>query len=144
MEHRQCVQCNKEIVSKGTKPKLYCSDACRMKYKLTWQTNKRTQPEKVHDFGEEIDFDKTRFKTTLQDGPGSLKSDKVIPEQPVSLKDLTARQLYQKINHYPHDTWKHSPEFKELQRRLETKTLEQLQAEGYWIPSRIRLMKGAA
>jgi len=35
----KCLNCGKEIVSQGTKPKKYCSDACRMAYKRTKQTN---------------------------------------------------------------------------------------------------------
>lgn len=35
----KCMNCSKDIVSKGTKPKKYCSDACRMQYKRTVQTN---------------------------------------------------------------------------------------------------------
>ena len=35
----KCVNCGKPVESTGTKPKLYCSDACRMKYKRTLQTN---------------------------------------------------------------------------------------------------------
>ena len=36
----QCLQCNKEIISNGTKPVKYCSDACRKRYKRTEQTDK--------------------------------------------------------------------------------------------------------
>ena len=40
----QCKQCGNAIESKGKKPKRFCSDACRMKYKRTVrneQTNKK-------------------------------------------------------------------------------------------------------
>lgn len=32
-----CKNCGKDVVSKGTKPAQYCSDACRMQYKRTEQ-----------------------------------------------------------------------------------------------------------
>ena len=35
-----CKQCGKEVVSVGKKPRKYCSDACRMSYKRTKETNK--------------------------------------------------------------------------------------------------------
>lgn len=38
----KCLNCSNDIVSKGTKPKKYCSDACRMQYKRTEQTNTGT------------------------------------------------------------------------------------------------------
>lgn len=38
----KCKQCDIEIESKGTKPKLFCSDACRKKWKRT-QDKKRTE-----------------------------------------------------------------------------------------------------
>ncbi len=38
----ECMNCGKEIESKGTKPAKYCSDACRKRYK---RTQKRTELE---------------------------------------------------------------------------------------------------
>lgn len=38
----KCKSCDTEITSKGTKPKKFCSDACRMAYK---RTSKRTEVE---------------------------------------------------------------------------------------------------
>ncbi len=50
------------------------------------------------------------------------------------LARVTAAQLYSAIRSYPQDTWVNSPEHVELMRRLKTMSVEQLEAEGYWIP----------
>lgn len=43
----KCLYCGEEVTSEGTKPKKYCSDRCRMKYKRvelqTNRSNKRTE-----------------------------------------------------------------------------------------------------
>lgn len=65
------------------------------------------------------------------------------PEQPKpeqisdAVRALSREEIYDAINAYPQDTWKDSPEFKELERRLKEKPLAELKEEGYWIPSRI-------
>lgn len=51
------------------------------------------------------------------------------------ISKLSQFDLNQAIRAYPGDTWKDSPEFKELQRRLETMSVEELEKDGYWIPS---------
>ena len=48
---------------------------------------------------------------------------------------LSRSKLYLAINHCPGNTWKDSPEFAELMRRLRAKSVEELESEGYWIPS---------
>ena len=48
---------------------------------------------------------------------------------------LTANQLYAAIRSYPQDTWKDSPEFKELMRRLHKMSIDQLESGGYRIPA---------
>lgn len=60
----------------------------------------------------------------------TLKPD-VIPD---NLEAMTADQLYTAIYSYPEDTWIDSPEYLELMSRLRSKTVAELEAEGYWIP----------
>ena len=79
---------------------------------------------------------------------GSVTKDSVTEPKEVSVTDegtknrwgedvtkMDAKTLYTFIGAYQNDTWKDSPEFKELQKRLKGKILKQLQEEGYWIPS---------
>lgn len=48
---------------------------------------------------------------------------------------LSKDELYFAINQYPQDTWKTSPEFKELKRRLKSMTVEELKEQGYFLPA---------
>ncbi len=50
------------------------------------------------------------------------------------LARATSNQLYSAINSYPQDTWKNSPEFKELMKRLHSMSVEELEAGGYDVP----------
>jgi len=52
---------------------------------------------------------------------------------PISVTKMTADDLYHAINCYPGNSWKDSPEFEELMRRLETFSIDEL--TGYWIPN---------
>jgi len=47
---------------------------------------------------------------------------------------MTRAELYQAIRAYPNDQWVNSPEHKELMRRLNTRSVPELEADGYWIP----------
>lgn len=50
------------------------------------------------------------------------------------LKEYTAEDLYDAINSYESDSWKDSPEFKELMKRLKTMPIKKLEAQGYIVP----------
>lgn len=54
---------------------------------------------------------------------------------PKTVTGMTKDELYSNIDHYQRDTWKDSPEFKELMRRLKSYSLNRLKEEGYSIPS---------
>ena len=51
------------------------------------------------------------------------------------LSKLSKDDIYAAINSYPQDTWKDSPEFRELKRRLKSMTVEELYEKEYFIPS---------
>ena len=125
----KCKNCGKEIESLGTKPKLYCSDACRKRSKRTEQTDKTAN-------GQE-QTDKTANGQEQTDKPMTateVNSHRAVNAADVTLSQLIVQELYQRINRYKHDTWKQSPEYKELMSRLNTLDLEQLSRDGYWIP----------
>ena len=56
-------------------------------------------------------------------------------ERTVECNTSTRQEITNAISHYPQDTWKDSPEFAELMRRLHARTVVELKAEGYWIPA---------
>ncbi len=51
------------------------------------------------------------------------------------VEQLSRKQLKAAIDSYPEDTWKDSLEYRELIHRLHTKSVDELKAEGYWIPA---------
>ena len=52
-----------------------------------------------------------------------------------TLKEMGAQDLYDEIESYPGDTWWDSAEYKELMKRLNGKSLEELRRDGYKIPN---------
>ena len=99
----------------------YCSDKCRMSFKRQVDPNKP----------EQIDPNKSPEQPE-QSNPN---------KQPEQIKKLSAEELYNKIGHYPNDTWKDSQEYRELKRRLNTMTIKDLRDSGHWMPN-WRLSKG--
>jgi hypothetical protein len=63
------------------------------------------------------------------DGKWQVREDETDPKQ------MSRSMLQAKINSYPGDTWKHSPEMKELMRRLHKYSIARLESEGYAIPA---------
>jgi hypothetical protein len=136
----RCINCSKDVVSAGTKPKKYCSDACRKAYKRTFskRTGQTDSPFLETDTGLDIvkppDICDTGLDNASEDGPGSTNSLAPIAEHPL-ISDLTRRQLYDAIRAYPNDQWINTPEHNELMSRLNSWTVERLELEGYWIPA---------
>ena len=65
-----------------------------------------------------------------------IKSEQANPNKPEQdLSKYSAQELYSAIALYPEDTWKESPEYKQLMKNLKNKSLEQLRDEGYLIPN---------
>ena len=60
-----------------------------------------------------------------------LKEEVSVPQ----CSALTKDELYTRIEFYPQDTWKDSPEFAELMKRLKEMSIEELEAKGYSVPN---------
>ncbi len=105
-KHKEyCKHCRVMAV---TGEQVYCSDKCRQAaYRNRRETPAVTKPESV-----------------------TAK-----PNSDTQLGQLSRKQLKAAIDSYPEDTWKDSPEYRELIHRLHTKSIDELEAEGYWIPA---------
>ncbi len=115
-----CKNCTKEFTPLR-KTGQFCSPKCRKDY---WSKNAKevsVQNDKVS----VPDIPKISVTTT----------ETTVNRWGENVKEMDAKTLYAFIRAYSSDTWKDSPDFKELQKRLKGKTLKQLQEEGYWIPS---------
>jgi len=128
----ECLNCGKEIETKGTKPKKYCSDRCRKAYKRTRQADTNgQQTDKIAANGQ------ISVPETHEDVPGLTNSTEAIPDIPSAtpnITKLTRAQLYAKIRAYKADGWVGSPEHKELMLRLRTWPVFCLKANKYFIP----------
>ena len=114
-----CLNCNKELDNPRAK---FCSDKCRMAYK-----RRTKQPEQQP---EQIDPNKPKRPEQIT---RTKRPEQIKPEQ--KLKNYTAQDLYLSIDTYPADTWKDSPEFKELMRRLKTLSVKKLEEQSFSIPA---------
>lgn len=103
-------------LSKGKRERVFCSDKCRKAY------NRRKDTPKT---------DKAKTDITEQ-----VKTD-TINRWGKDVGEMDAQTLYAYIGAYQKDDWKDGPEFKELIKRLNSKPLKTLKAEGYWIPNRL-------
>jgi len=83
------------------------------------RANKIIQPEQQPEQGEQINPNKPQ------------------PEQPEqkSFKNYTAQNLYDEIAMYPNDTWKDSPAYLELIKRLKKWDIKKLRELKYYIPN---------
>ena len=112
----ECEVCKKEFVPKR-KSARFCSPACRVKYNREVDTphNSCEPPE------EKL---------------GMINGELVAVNQwGEDVKALGPRDLYIRINLYPGVTWKTSPEYAELMKRLKEKSVEELKDQGYFIPA---------
>uniref|UniRef100_A0A6H1ZW19 Uncharacterized protein n=1 Tax=viral metagenome TaxID=1070528 RepID=A0A6H1ZW19_9ZZZZ len=106
----ECKNCKKEIGQiEGKKAKFFCGNACRMAY------------------------NRAILKANKSEHPKANISNANTPK--IKSEHLTAQDLYDAISSYPHGTWKDSPEYAELMKRLKTKSEEKLRKEGYWLPA---------
>lgn len=104
----KCKNC--QIESKGDKPRLFCSDKCRVAY----NRDLIKQPNKVNE----------QKQTNT---PEKKETDNKI-------KEMDAEMLYACIFIYENDDWKDSPEYGELLERLKN-PVDWLRERGYFIPS---------
>ncbi len=119
-----CINCGKENEGRSK----YCDNTCKTQY------HRNVSPETVSKTDEV-----KRVDILLSPGDKlTLKAIKCI-NNPVHIwnpvKDMGRIDLEQKIRAYPNDQWINSPEHKELMSRLHSMTVEELEADGYWIPA---------
>ena len=127
--------CGKELAGRR---KDFCSDKCRKAYSRKSDKLGRSNPDKSK-VGQKSDTNlppsiERIFNAGCEVGITSDIIENARNEPPDKIGELTAKQLYVAINSYPHDTWKDSPEYKELMKRLHSKTIEELESEGYSVP----------
>jgi hypothetical protein len=122
---KQCIECGKDFEATRSDAVL-CSDKCRQAHKRGTVT------------------DKTGEGITDKDvaASHSLMGKKILSGENPAMnrwnEDVTTlgpRDLYVRINLYPGTTWKKSPEYIELMKRLVEMPLETLREQGYFIPT---------
>jgi len=141
----ECMNCGTELTGRQ---RTYCSDKCRMQAKREHeqavaspvtpkpeQSRTITPLEPEHEqksnkavigFPGDIDYNGCM---ELVNGQWQHKST---PTKPIT--EHTRAELYSAIRAYRNNKWIGSPESTELNRRLHTLTLPELEANGYWIP----------
>ncbi len=105
----QCKQCDTDVESMGTKPKLFCSDACRKRYKRTQQTDTVTNG---HPHRPAIPGD--------PDYSGVCKfidGEWVVKPDVVDISSLSDVELQLRLKSYRGASWVGSPEHKEVIKR---------------------------
>ena len=122
----KCLYCKKEYDAKRSTSR-YCSDKCR---KLAFLNKEGVSVLSVPKVSVPEDNKNAKVSVPSLSVPqhrGRL-TKKLI-------KDMKAQDLYDEIGIYEHDTWKDSPEYKELMKRLRAYSEAKLKAEGYDIPN---------
>lgn len=114
------MECSNELTGRQ---KEFCSDKCRMAHKR--HTVLAAEAAEV--------IAKVEQDTKVE----QPKPEQTKPEQAKSntVESLSRVELQQAIRAYPNDQWINSPEHKELMSRLHSMTIEELEADGYWIPA---------
>ena len=105
----KCLNCERIIKQTGNRKRLFCDDKCRKAH------NRKVES-------------------------GHLKADKSKADTPKADKQpefngYSAQDLYDEIRAYPYDTWKDSPAYLELRKRLDKWSVKRLIEEGYYIPN---------
>ena len=146
---KKCKQCNADYQAK-TERSDYCSTNCKQA-----SYRNKNNPVTVTPVTQPVTVTSTvtqppeasNGKYNIEYLPGGQHYDGivrggVITKTTKPVKDMTRQELSTAINAYPQDTWIDSPEHQELMRRLRTLTIDELKAQGYWIPA--WKLKGAA
>lgn len=60
---------------------------------------------------------------------------RVVPPEPIAVKDMARIELQQAIRAYPNDQWINSPEHEELMHRLHSRSVAELESDGYIVPA---------
>ena len=126
----ECKQCGTEYTSKRATSQ-YCSPACR----VNANRNKvSVTPLSVTD----VSVTDNRKEQPRDEALGEQMAEQIISivesipkrtKQPC--KDMSRIEIQQAIKAYPYDQWINSLEHKEFMSRLHTRTIEQLEADGY-------------
>ena len=121
--------CGKDLTGRQ---KNYCSDRCR-KQAIRAAVVKVNSDKLGRSNSDKLEVGQKPDKQLSVDETLDIieSSDKIGREM---REELTANDLYVAIRNYPQDTWKDSPEFKELMKRLHSMSIEELEAGGYDIP----------
>ena len=124
----RCVECGKEFEARRADAVL-CSDKCRQAHRRKGITDKVVP-------GSVTDKDVLVCHALKEEKLGMINGELVAVNQwGEDVKALGPRDLYIRINLYPGVTWKTSPEYIELMRRLNEMPLEMLRTQGYFIPT---------
>ena len=134
----KCKECGVEYQSKRSSSR-YCSGVCRVnasrnKVSVTDTPRVSVTPLSVTP----IRTLSTGCLVSIpgdSDYTGCVVNSKVVTLDTPPVKDMSRVQLQQAIRAYPSDQWIDSPEHKELMRRLHTLSVDQLEAEGYYVPA---------
>ncbi len=110
--------CGKDLTGRQ---KEFCSDKCRKQFRRN--SDRLGQNETRTPKSDSVEFESKIAGVAVRSGT-----------EYISIGRLTVKQLYSAIRSYPQDTWKDSPEFKELMKRLHSMSIEELETGGYDIP----------
>jgi len=107
----KCIACGNDFEAKRIDAKL-CSMKCRQSH------SRRGDKDRI---GENI--------------PSTPVVSTTLNRWGEDVTTLGPQELYIRINLYPGVTWKTSPEYAELMKRLKEKSVEELKDQGYFIPT---------
>jgi len=139
-----CLNCNKEVVqTEGKKSRLYCNTTCKSAYIRNKARHiVSPEPSQIVSESNRIDHIVSELDQARYIDKTDLVTGVTCPTAPVDnpdMLDLTRQQIMGRIQSYLGVSWIDSPEYAELIDRLLTINPISLQAEGYFIPSWIRL-----
>lgn len=125
---KECEQCGKPFEAQRNTAK-FCSDSCRV------AASRVTVTDSAKDSVTKMEDVTLRDTVTLTEDvtlkPGV--EEKIV--KPNGLKEMEAKELYEAIENYQEDSWKDSPEYGELGKRLERMSVKELEAGGYFVPN---------
>ena len=152
----KCKNCGIEYESKRN-DQLFCSSKCKLSYfrsmkRITNETDKLTKSETdnetdkselgkcrycgkiatAEEYGNNYELIECCYECSEKRRKGKIAYKPTARE----VRTMDAKTLYAYIGAYEHDTWKDSPEFRELKERLK-KPVQWLRKNGYWVPSKL-------
>ena len=132
----KCINCGKEIESKGNKPKQYCSDKCRKAHNRSIRTEVDVQSGQNNPIRTDINAQNPNPDTLSGQNPEETNKNQVQTD------DFDWNQVPEQIRPFPKSPpWKHSIQYKNRIIHLVNTTIEQLETENYDIPNWRYLME---